>query len=305
MATRTTIASKQISKTEYYELTNAILDNLVNSATSPFRTVSDKFEDYLSKIDDADMDTVRKTTAYAEFLKTTYAQVNEKALSAALELLKFNAEIELQRVKAEADIFAVDTSTEKTTAEKDLTTKAIEEKTKNIELISASIEAARINITKGRAELVKQWGVKDTISYSFGSNTYSPIMDPNTNTVYYYRTNSTGSFLKAESAIVAPEIYGVTITTTPLIDGEIFSQTGTMTTTLQYTEKPGIVDQQIKGYDLVNLKDVLKTGDERAALLANAKIAETTGELSFRTALVNGIVNSAETTIGVIADLER
>jgi hypothetical protein len=313
--TRQVIGDRSINTREFYDVTNAILDNLINNSTSPFQTVLDKFETYLSSIDNAEMDVVQKTTAYADFLKQVYTQINDKALGVALDLLKFNETAELNRVKTEAEVYAIDLNSQKTIEEIALTTATVAEKQKSVELAIVSIEVAKLNQLKTRAELVKNWGVKSTVSYSFGTDKYSPVTDTLTGDTYYYRVNSAGNFLKNAAAIAtynganplpaAQQVYGTTVTVTPKVDGEIFIQSGTLESDPVNTTSPGIVDQQIKGYDIVNLKDLLKTADERAALLSNAKIAETAGELSFREALVNGIKNASTSTGSIIADLNR
>ncbi len=308
MADRITIASKTINTQNFYEITNNILDSFVNNSTSPFNTVLDTFKGYLDGVPDNEMDVVQKTTSYADFLKDIYSQINEKAMNIALDILKFNEEVELQRIKVEADTFLTDNNSSKIVAETALINKSIDEKNKQIEVLTANIEAGKLQNLVTRAQLVKQWGVKDDISFSFGANTYSPVTDATNGGTFYYRTNSLGGFIKKESTIDAGagEIYGTTTTNNPLIYGEMYSQTGTISTTIENAVKPGVVDQQIRGYDVVNLKDILKTADERAALLANAKIAETQGELDFRENLVNAIKEASILTIPVtISNLNR
>lgn len=58
---------------------------------------------------------------------------------------------------------------------------------------------------------------------------------------------------------------------------------------IENTSAPGAIDKQIAGYDKVNLKDTLKTLDERAALMQNAKIPETAGEKALRSTLIHAI----------------
>ena len=48
----------------------------------------------------------------------------------------------------------------------------------------------------------------------------------------------------------------------------------------------GALDKQITGYDKLNLKDVLKTMDEKAALMQNAKVPETLHEKAARIELI-------------------
>lgn len=58
----------------------------------------------------------------------------------------------------------------------------------------------------------------------------------------------------------------------------------------------GALDKQIKGYDLVSWKDMVKTLDERTALFQNAKIPESTETKTFRVALINKILDESNAT---------
>ena len=48
----------------------------------------------------------------------------------------------------------------------------------------------------------------------------------------------------------------------------------------------GSVDKQIAGFDILNMKDILKTMDEKASLMQNAKVAETGSEKRARVELM-------------------
>ena len=61
-------------------------------------------------------------------------------------------------------------------------------------------------------------------------------------------------------------------------------------TTITDTDADSVVKKQIRGYDVVNYKDVLKTLDERVALMQNAKIAETAEEKELRAELLHTIL---------------
>lgn len=297
---KTTIADKSINTNEFFDLSNGILDNLVNSETSPFVTVLDNFKQYLDVVPDDQLDSTQKVSAYADLLKSVYMQINEKAISAAIEILKFNSEVELQRVKTEMDVYNSEVTAQKIIEDTALTTASTNAKNKDIQLVEAQITAANLGALKLRAELVKQWGVQDVITYSFGSAKYSPVTNNATGSTLYYRVTDNGSFLKGQQYCVGAEVYGTTVTTTPLTNGELFKETGTMATSISNTTKPGIIDKQVLGYDLVTLKDILKTCDERAALLANAKISESEEELAFRASLINAIKNAVTETNTII-----
>lgn len=305
-AVKEELGSLQINVAEFYDITNNILNNLVNNSTSPFKVVSEKFEDYLDGLQDGEMDNVQKASAYAEFLKQIYSQVNDKAIGAALELLKFNKQIVIETAKTESSIFASDVASDKTMAETLLTEANTRYRNKEIDLIAKSIEVAEVNVSKTKAELRKQWGVKSQTEFTLNGNKYGPITTANG--TFYYRLNDNNQWLMNQHAVntyntanpTTAVTYGVAVTVTPLIDGEICATTTTFTIedTIS-TDTPGIVDQQIKGYDLMNLKDVLKTGDEKAALLSNAKVFESSTELTFRRNLINSLVSASEKTLGV------
>ena len=72
-------------------------------------------------------------------------------------------------------------------------------------------------------------------------------------------------------------------------------ETATGSGILVNTTAPGAIDKQIRGYDVVNLKDALKTADERAALMQNAKVPETTGEKLLRKELMEAITGATIT----------
>lgn len=77
-----------------------------------------------------------------------------------------------------------------------------------------------------------------------------------------------------------------------------YPSANTTTLDLGLSSGVGAIDKQIRGYDMVNLKDTLKTMDERAALMQNAKVPETTGEKLMRKELMEAITGAAITTDG-------
>ena len=81
-----------------------------------------------------------------------------------------------------------------------------------------------------------------------------------------------------------------TTTTMTNPDGSVTATTSYGGTTIADSAKEGVVQKQIRGYDVVNYKDVLKTLDERAALMQNAKVREEPWEVHLRAELLHKIL---------------
>jgi len=136
----------------------------------------------------------------------------------------------------------------------------------------------------------------------------------------YYKTNTAGQFVNASDAVITnplteagvlattttPDTNGVTkVITDPSVEGEIaitstpqldgiagLVSASTLTYDINNTSTPGAIDKQIAGYDYVNYKDVLKTMDERAALMQNAKVPESASEKLVRAALIRELTTT-------------
>jgi hypothetical protein len=81
-----------------------------------------------------------------------------------------------------------------------------------------------------------------------------------------------------------------TTTTVTNPDGSVTATTSYGGTTIEDSGKDSVVQKQIRGYDVVNYKDVLKTLDERAALMQNAKVQEQPWEVHLRAELLHKIL---------------
>jgi hypothetical protein len=81
-----------------------------------------------------------------------------------------------------------------------------------------------------------------------------------------------------------------TTTTMTNPDGSVTATTSYGGTTIADSGEDSVVQKQIRGYDVVNYKDVLKTLDERAALMQNAKVREEPWEVHLRAELLHKIL---------------
>lgn len=284
MAVEQIIESVSISTADFTELADNILSSMVTQAGGVFEQVMDKFETY---IDSTEVDDIQKQAAYAQFLKDVYSDINKQALSSALDLLKSNAQLSFERYKVEADYNAALKSIEKTNEDIILLGKTATKMDRENEILLVTKATADSQLVEQRAKLKKQYGVQETTTIVLGDGTSNYMQ--HTDGVWY-KVNSSSQFVTTSG----------TVTTTPATNGvkAVVNSLG-MTTTLANTTAPGAIDKQIAGYDFVNYKDVLKTMDERAALMQNAKVPETANEKAARLSLIKALA----TDIPAIANL--
>jgi len=271
-----TITAQTISQVDFTEIADSILDRMVNQAGSAFETVMDKFETYL---DQTGTDEVQKQAAYAQFMKDTYSDINKQALSSAMDLLKTNAQLSYEKWKIESEYNLTNTRAAKENEELTLVGLTATKMQKENELLELNKLSTNMQILEERAKLKKQYGVLEQINYTLGdgNSNYKQYTDG-----LWYKINDNNEFVKENGdATTTPDSNGVVATITSM----------SMSTDVIDTATDGAIDKQIKGYDLVNYKDVLKTLDERAALMQNAKVAPTVNENLARNALIQEIAN--------------
>lgn len=259
MAIEQIIETVGVNKLEFQELAGDILNNLVSGINSPFNEMMDKFEAYLEN--NTELDATQKQAAYADMLKTTYSQTNSQALSSAMDLLKSNEQLVLERYNTEAGYNKILKDMALAEDQKELLAAQKIGQDKANQLADQKVQESLLTQAKLEAEINKQWGKTVSISYT-------------------------------------PRIVET-------VDGVTTETDSTYSITVGETGLDNVIDKQIKGFDMVNLKDLLKTADERAALMQNAKVPETTAEQQFRAALVNYIadVGSTGDSATVIPDL--
>ena len=268
------ITEEQISQVDFIETADNILNSMVNQAGSAFETVMDKFETYL---DQTSTDEIQKQAAYAQFMKDVYNDINKQALNSAMDILKSNAQLSYEKWKVQADYNATIVATAKLDEEKALVALTATKMTKENEILEKQKTLTDAQILEQRAKLKKQYGVMETTTTTLGdgTSTYKQFTDG-----LWYKVNVDGDYVTAADEV----------TTTPNIDGVQATITSmSMTTDIVNTTTPGAIDKQIKGYDYVNYKDILKTMDERAALMQNAKVPENDNEKMARLALIKAL----------------
>ena len=294
----TTIQQQQISSIDFIELADNILQSMVTQTGGAFETVMDKFESYL---DQTGVDEIQKQSAYAQFMKDVYSDINRQALTSAMDLLKSNAQLSYEKWKVEADYNFTVAQTEKMTEETGLVALTNTKMTLENELLEISKLMNKEQLLEQRAKLKKQYGVLDgyEINLDFTDDKKYAYVVVN-GIGEFYRVNAQGEYLmnQAEvtaynSTVPAPNplyVYGVT-TTADIAKAEkaVISSQVQVGAAVVNTVTPGAIDKQILGYDYVNYKDVLKTMDERAALMQNAKVPETTKEKAARVALIKAL----------------
>lgn len=284
--TITNITTPEIDIVKLREVATDLLDAMVHGDTSPFKDMKEVLEDYLAAA--PDLDATQRAGIFADALKGMYKDINSQVLSTAVEVLKNNSMFELEKYKTQATYNQFLANIPKTEEETKLVAAQVLKAQKETEILGEDKVIKEAQLIEMRAKLKKQYGVVEQVTMQLSDNvgdTFKQFTDG-----IWYKVNVDGNFVDA----------GGLVTTTPNVDGvpAVVSNLS-ISSTLENTVKPGALDKQILGYDMVNLKDVLKTMDERTALMQNAKIPETAGEKKMRKELLEAITNA---TIGLDAD---
>lgn len=278
--TPVTIITPEINKADFKELASDLIDTLVNGDTSPFKDAQGVMTDFLDNADT--MSDNQKANAYADFLLSAYKDINTQAMNTAMDLLKSNEQLKLETYKTKASYDSTMASIEKIVADTDVAVVNKRIADKNLEVLEQDRLLKKLQTVESRAKLKKQYGVVENSTQQIGdgTNSYKAFTDG----IWYQIRTSDNAFVKADG----------TITTTPNVDGIPAIITGKVTTseTLENTVKPGALDKQIRGYDMVNFKDIIKTMDQKAALMQNAKVQEDPNEKILRTKLIGAVTNT-------------
>jgi hypothetical protein len=216
-----------------------------------------------------------------------------------MELLKTNATLEYEKYNVEASYNTALKSLEKADEELTLLAKQILAADKANEIADQNLLMAKAQLIEQRAKVQKQYGVVDGYQLNLGFNNGEKYRYITVNGIGdMYRVNANGSMLLSEPEVIAynatnpaiPYEYGVTTTIDhSKAEKAIITESIQVGSILSNTATEGAIDKQIKGYDLINYKDVLKTMDERAALMQNAKISENPNEKMARLALIKAL----------------
>lgn len=355
-----------INKIEYKDLVVDLLEDFIHGDTSAFTDVVNKYNDYLET--SIELDATQKAGAMASFLRDSYSQTSQQVMNSALDLMKSNAELELEAYKTEID-YNMGVVSEQIKQEELImagTNKLIKEE--ELSLTKQKLANDVLAGTKLRAELKKQYGVVEsgvTMTFADGTKNYSPWTQ-NDGTIVWLVTHTSGEYVATDAVVDATneanntwntnnereDGFTTDLTTEELAvvnayTDDIYSKVGeyvagdweliksenaewnveNIKPTYQYDELAttntaeakrgatntnvkfgvtipdipgyvGAVDKQIAGYDKVNYKDVLKSLEERTALMQSAKVAETINEAETRVKLINKIMADDVSPVG-------
>jgi len=265
-----------IGKTEYKELVGELLASIVSDTNSPFMEVVDKYSDYLDTA--VDLDQSQKAGAMANFLKDSYAQINNQAMSQAMELMTTNARLLYESYSVAAAYNKAKEDLKQAESNSQLAAKAVVAKDKEMALLDEKLVIDKLDAQIKRATLTKQYGVVPNIQVVKGlanGNYYKEYQS------VPYITNEAGDYIDNAGEVVTNPDYYVQA---------VFDTTVSENVTLVNTPDKGAIDKQIRGYDVINYKDVLKTMDQRTALMQNAKIPESEYEAKNRVNLMQEIL---------------
>lgn len=278
----TNITTPEIDTIKLSEIAADLLDALVHGDTSPFKDMRNVLEDYLDTA--PDLDPAQKAGIFADTLKSAYNDINSQVISAAIDVLKTNSSLELEKYKVEASYNQTLATIPKTEEEVKLVAEQVLKVRKETELLDKDNALKDAQVIEVRAKLKKQYGVEETTTLQLSDNVGDNFRQ-GTDAVWYKVDGNDDFEATGGGTTVTPETNGV-----PAVVHSV-----SIASSLANTVKPGALDKQIRGYDLVNMKDVLKTMDERTALMQNAKIPETAGEKLMRKELLEVITGATIT----------
>lgn len=161
MALDQTIETIAISKLEFQELAGDLINSMVSGVNSPFSDMMDRFQNYLET--GSDLDPTQQAAKYAGLLQDAYADINKQAMNSALDLLKSNEQLVLERYQTEIayNKGLKDLATQD--EQKELTAKQVIGQDYNNKLALEKIAESKYNQAKIQAELKKQWGQTVTL----------------------------------------------------------------------------------------------------------------------------------------------
>ena len=283
--TFTNITTPEIDVTKLTETATELLEAMVHGDASPFKDMKDILEDYLDTA--PELDATQKAGIFADSLRGMYKDVNSQVISAAIEVQKVNTALELQKYSTEASYNQALVSIPKTEEDTKLVAAQIIKIEKETDVLGKEDVLKDVQIVEMRAKLKKQYGVQETVVMQLSDDAGDEFLQFTDG--IWYKVNATNDFITALDIV----------TITPDVDGVPAKiSAASLTSTLFNTTNPGAIDKQIRGYDMVNIKDTLKTLDERTALMQNAKIPESSGDKLFRKELLEGITGATITLDG-------
>ena len=176
----TVIPPTDIDKIEFKELVIDLLEDFVHGDASPFKDVKSVLEDYLDGA--TDLDASQKAGIFSDWLKTAYTDINKQSMSTALELLKLNASLELERYGAEADYNLKVAQEEKVRAEIDVLLQDDLLKAEQVKLVAQQVINEKVKYMEGMGKVEKQYGYADagldaTLDLAMGESTDDGALD--------------------------------------------------------------------------------------------------------------------------------
>lgn len=310
------IAVQQLNSTDFVELANKIVQGLVTQNGNVLEDVIDKFSAYLDS--DTTIDNVQKQSAYAGFLKDIYSDINKQALGSAMELMKTNLQYQYEKYNVQASYNQTLIGIQKTAEEIIIAGKQSVAADKNNALLDVQLLMAKAQLIEQKAKNEKQYGVANesyTLTLDNADGKFvAPMLDNTSGMIEFYETDVNGVLMLNQAGVDLVNAENTAwntanptdpaypkkttyvvgeLTTTEVTKAHRFTSTTTSATvgSRLLSTGQGAIDKQIKGYDYVNYKDVLKTLDERAALMQNAKIPQTAGEKAARLALIKSVTS--------------
>lgn len=274
----TVINTVKIDDGQFKELTKDLIENSVGGDNSPFMAMKDMLKEDLDKA--VDLDATQKAGIYSSFLTSTFSDINKQAMSTALEILKTNASLSLDRYNVEATYNEKLQDTRNKAEQEKIYAKELMLKERELDLMEIKNVNEQVVGLKVKAELKKQYGVMESheVSVGNGDDKYTPVIVGGV--THWYKTNDVGDLLANQEEVDRVNtangnedaVLGVYTTTDYTVAQRGTAVTTSIGSTVTDTMEPGAIDKQIIGYDKLNQKDMIKTLNEMASMFANAQV---------------------------------
>ena len=185
---------------EFKELTRELIENSITSESSPFQYMKELLREELDSA--TDLDSNQRAGIYAGFLKESYSDINKQAMNTALDLLKSNKQLELERYQTEINYNKVLQDIENAAEAKYSILKDNILKDKEAELYDLKKAWQEYQSLEIRAKLQKQYGVTNSVTMVVGGagELFSPVTLEN-GAIEWYKTTSNGSYLATEEEV--------------------------------------------------------------------------------------------------------
>ena len=173
--TTITLATPSIDTTAFKTLVSDLLEELVYGSTSPFKEAKNVLEDYLDGA--TDLDATQKAGVLSGFLKDTYTQVNQQVMATALDLLKTNEQLALEKYTTEAQYNVQMETKARIAAETDKISKDALTSVTQETLVKAQADNEVTKALEMVAKLHKQYGYGSATATTLGDSTGTGSID--------------------------------------------------------------------------------------------------------------------------------